>query len=88
MHPVFRRANACSWAITSLRIRTNDFSELCQEHGRKQALTSLLLTMAHELTHYFQWVNDLQLTEIGMERQANNYARKIIRAYAETRDCP
>lgn len=39
--------------------------------------------MAHELTHYFQWINALKLTPIGRERQANAYARYITDEYAE-----
>lgn len=42
--------------------------------------------MEHELTHYFQWVNSLNLTPIGQERQATKYARYIMDEYAATRE--
>ena len=44
--------------------------------------------MAHELTHYFQWINSIKLTPIGKERQATNYADYVLEDYAETREHP
>lgn len=52
------------------------------------ALAATLSTIAHELTHYFQWINSLQLTPIGEERQAARYAGYILDEYAETREHP
>lgn len=37
--------------------------------------------IAHELTHYYQWINGLQYTEVGEERQAKRYATKIVENY-------
>lgn len=71
-----------------VRIATGDYPELLEERGRDNALASILISMAHELTHYFQWINNLQLTDIGRERQATQYARYILDEYAETRDHP
>lgn len=42
-----------------------------------------LRTLAHELSHYYQWLNDLKLTPIGEERQATSYANAIIYEYEE-----
>jgi hypothetical protein len=42
--------------------------------------------MAHELTHYFQWLNQLDLTLIGEERQAKRYAHLIVEDYADTKE--
>lgn len=56
--------------------------------GKDSALTAILITIAHELTHYFQWINALHLTPIGQERQATKYARYILDDYAETREHP
>lgn len=71
-----------------IRIATGDYDELKIKRGRDDALASILMSMAHELTHYFQWVNDLQLTEIGEERQATKYSHYILDEYAETREHP
>lgn len=70
------------------RIAAGDYEDLCVKWGKDEALTAILLTIGHELTHYFQWINSLQLTAIGMERQATKYARYVLDDYAETRDHP
>ena len=59
-----------------------------EKNGQDNALAAILGSIIHELTHYFQWVNDLQLTEIGIERQAKNYVKIILSEYAETREHP
>ena len=71
-----------------IRISTGDYPELLKKRGKDNALASILYTISHELTHYFQWLNDLELTLVGEERQATNYSSKIISNYAETRDHP
>ena len=76
------RQNPC------IRIATGDYDELRVRDGRDDALAALLLTLAHEMTHYFQWINDLKLTEMGRERQAAQYACYILDEYAETREHP
>ena len=71
-----------------IKIATGDYLELFDKWGKDDALASILTAIAHELTHYFQWLNDLNLTFIGEERQATNYSHKILYDYAETRDHP
>ena len=71
-----------------IKIATGDYSELLAKRGKDNALASILDAIFHELTHYFQWLNDLNLTFIGEERQATHYASFLMRAYAETRDHP
>ena len=71
-----------------IRIATGDYHERCLSWGKNSALTAILLSIAHELTHYFQWANKLQLTAIGEERQATRYARYILDEYSATRDNP
>lgn len=68
------------------RIATGDYSDLLAEMGKDAALASILNSMAHELTHYFQWLNQLKLTEIGEERQAKIYAREIVGDYITSRE--
>lgn len=67
---------------------TGDYPELLEKRGKDNALASILITMFHELSHYYQWLNDLNLTLIGEERQATIYEKKRISDYAETRDHP
>lgn len=71
-----------------MRIATGDYKLLVDEIGKDNALASILATIAHELTHYFQWINNIKLTEIGYERQARAYEKYIIEEYSETRDHP
>ena len=71
-----------------IRVAAGDYHDLCEKWGKDNALASILLTIAHELTHYYQWINSLKLTAIGEERQATRYARYILDEYAETREHP
>ena len=71
-----------------IRLATGDYLELLIELGKDDALASILHALFHELTHYFQWLNDLDLTLIGEERQATVYANKLLREYAQTREHP
>ncbi len=72
-----------------IRIAVGDYYELIDKWGDKDSvLAAYLKCIAHELTHYFQWINDIKLTEIGKERQAAINAKYILEEYAETRDHP
>ena len=71
-----------------IRIATGDYLELVEQRGKDNALATILTTLAHELTHYFQWLNDVNLTPIGEERQATRCANLVIERYAQTRDHP
>ena len=71
-----------------VRVSTGDYPELLEKMGRDNALASLLHTFAHELSHYFQWINDVSLTDRGREQQATRCAKKLLSAYACTRDHP
>ena len=71
-----------------IRVATGDYLELCNEVGKDNALASILTSIAHELTHYFQWINNLQLTPIGAERQATKYSKYILYEYSLTCEHP
>ena len=71
-----------------IKVATGDYFELLAQRGRDNALSAILQTIMHELTHYFQWLNDLPLTLIGEERQATIYSRRLMYDYSETRDHP
>ncbi len=71
-----------------VKIAAGDYGEKYKKWGKDSALTAILKDIAHELTHYFQWINDIELTSIGVERQATQYSRYILDEYAETRDHP
>ena len=71
-----------------IRVSTGTYYELKERKGQDNALATILHSIAHELTHYYQWVNDISLTEVGMERQAKAYAGFIIDEYSQTREHP
>lgn len=71
-----------------ISIATGDIIEIEQKHGKDEALAAVLCSLIHELTHYFQWINDVDLSEKQAERQARFYAKKIINDYAMTREHP
>lgn len=71
-----------------IRVATGSYTDNSITLGRDDALALILETIAHELTHYFQWINDIGLTEIGYERQASSYADYILDEYANVVDHP
>lgn len=71
-----------------IRISTGDYEELLFKRGKDNALAAILCSIAHELTHYYQWINDIQLSDIGYERQAKQYALFILDEYKEVTDHP
>ena len=44
-------------------------------------IVRVLFDLTHELTHYYQWLNDVNMTDRGRERQATNYGRRILWEY-------
>ena len=68
-----------------IKIATGDYFELVQKYGPEEAEVMILISIARNLTHYFQWLNDIKLTPIGEERQATQYARCIVHRYVESR---
>lgn len=71
-----------------VRIAAGGYADLLASRGRDDAIASILFTLSHELTHYFQWINALQLTDVGRERPATEYARYILHEYSATRKHP
>ena len=71
-----------------IRISTGDYLKRREKIGRDNALASILFSLAHELSHYYQWINDINLTPIGLERQATRYAEGILAEYSDYTDHP
>ena len=67
------------------RIAAGDYPELLNELGKESAIAVINKTIAHELTHYYQWLNKIELTPRGEEWQATYCANKIIDTYEESR---
>jgi predicted ATPase len=67
-----------------IRIATGDYIELLEENGQDDALASILGSIAHELGHYYQWIDDLELDEEGAE----NNSEYMLDLYAQSKDHP
>ncbi|SFA99896.1 MULTISPECIES: hypothetical protein [unclassified Bacillus (in: firmicutes)] len=67
-----------------IRIATGDYKELLEQNGQDNALAAILGSIAHELGHYYQWIDDLELDEDGAE----NNREYMLDLYSQTRDHP
>ena len=74
--------------IPYAKISTGDYLQLQNRVGRDNALAGILTSIAHEITHYFQWVRRMRLSDEQMEKQAERCARYIVDRYACTREHP
>lgn len=57
------------------------FRQSLSEEERRSFLYATLGTLTHELSHYFQYINRVDLTERGMECQATRYAHQVLDEY-------
>ncbi|WP_148277867.1 hypothetical protein [Paenibacillus popilliae] len=62
-----------------IRIATGGFYDLEKEHGRRDAILMILHSLAHELQHYYQWIED----EEFLEDEAEDGADELICEYIE-----
>ncbi|REJ69996.1 MAG: hypothetical protein DWQ31_01900 [Planctomycetota bacterium] len=67
-----------------IRIPTGDYQNLVVQHGRDNALASMLCSLSHELVHYWQWLETGSTTERGVAVRAAN----MVRSYALDVDHP
>ncbi|MCM3170335.1 hypothetical protein [Peribacillus frigoritolerans] len=63
-----------------IRIATGDYSESIEERGTKDALYAMLDSIAHEIIHYQQWLENRELNE----EEAEEKGYKLVDSYAET----
>lgn len=61
-----------------IRVAVGDYPQLREEWGTIDSLYSVLSNIAHELTHYFQWINGETGDDETMERQASIDAGRVI----------
>lgn len=69
-----------------IRIPTGDYSEQAEIEGEENAAYTILSSFVHELTHYFQWINQIEQTDRGSEWQANYYRNIIIDLYLNDKE--
>ncbi|MGN0585733.1 MAG: hypothetical protein ACI4JF_00485 [Oscillospiraceae bacterium] len=68
-----------------IKIAAGDYDTLVQDSGKFGAVCSTIASLAHELTHYFQWLNDVCLPDAQAERQAVYYSKKMVYMYLDER---
>ena len=68
-----------------IKIAAGDYCNLKNKWGRDDAIATILTCIAHELTHYFQWINNVPVSDDKRERQAYYFAKKILAQYSSTR---
>ena len=67
-----------------IRISTGDYLELLEENGKDDALAAILGSIAHELGHYYQWIDGLDFDE----EEAENNSDYMLEFYSQTCDHP
>lgn len=67
-----------------IRIATGEYEDFVAEKGRNNALASHIISLAHEIIHYQQWLVDGNTSEEGIEEEAV----AMMHRYAETVDEP
>ena len=67
------------------KIATGDYLDLLKTLSKESTTAAINYTIAHELTHYYQWLNDIELTPRGEEWQASFWANRIIDEYEASR---
>ena len=62
-----------------IRIATGDYPRLKASRSSDDALAAYVISLSHELVHYFQWIETGKLHERGVARQAV----RMLRMYSE-----
>ena len=61
-----------------IRIATGDYPELKRSRGRDDALAAYIISLSHEIAHYYQWLERRPMSERG----AISRAKSMLRMYA------
>lgn len=73
-----------------IKVSVGDFNELVRESDAFGATCSELCSLAHEITHYFQWQNGCDMDSAAAvrvnEQQARRKARRMVQKYIDTED--
>lgn len=64
-----------------IKISAGDYRSAKNEEDKVNILVGIIESIIHEITHYFQWINDLTLTDDELEEQASEYTEYILDQY-------
>ncbi len=53
-----------------IRIATGDYPDLERTEERDNAMAAFIVSLSHEVVHYFQWIKSNHVHERGVERKA------------------
>ena len=63
-----------------IRIGTGDYAALRRQRGRDNALASFIVSLSHEVIHYWQWIETGETSEAGVARRAVAMLRQYEKA--------
>lgn len=66
-----------------IKIAAGEFRKERKRREHRELAYDFCAVLAHELTHYFQWINNQSLTERGEEWQATFYGNRVVYEYIE-----
>lgn len=64
-----------------IKIACGKYSDSLNQKEAAFEITSILTSLAHEITHYYQWLNRLELSYRREEYQATWYSHRIVDEY-------
>lgn len=71
-----------------IKVSVGDYEDLLDKLGKDNALATILHSITHELSHYYQWIKESDLSDEKSESQARYYADAILCDYAEVKEHP
>ena len=64
-----------------IRVASAIETDLLQEYTLDELHEQILSSLVHEITHYYQWISELEQSNATSERQANYFRYRIIEQY-------
>lgn len=64
-----------------IKVATGDFQELVSERGEDNAILAILNSIAHEIIHYRQWLENPDFDEEKAETEAEHESTKLVDEY-------
>lgn len=66
-----------------IKIAAGEFTKERKRINHRELVYNYFAVLAHELTHYYQWLGDQTLTARGEEWQASFYGNNVVYEYIE-----
>lgn len=71
-----------------IKVAAGDYDELLKNNTTTDALAMILLSICHNIIHYFQWLDGKPKLRIFREIQAKKDGRLLLEEYSELRKFP